>query len=143
MSLWEDIGHRNRWRKREHTSRRSGRSRRASLRNWSCGCIYLTYRAIAADGGDCCSTKEVKPYRVKDEIYEGLGDRTTTSGRSVINDSMEHLRLMRYIRMKKDDKGEWMIYLNRPLDFLLPGEHEKYLEKYGITGEVRFLEQEE
>ena len=49
---------------------------------------------------------------------------------------------MRYIRMKKDDKGEWMIYLNRPLDFLLPGEHEKYLEKYGITGDVRFLEQE-
>ena len=35
---------------------------------------YLTYRAIAANGGDCCSTKEVKPYRVKDEIYEGLGD---------------------------------------------------------------------
>lgn len=103
---------------------------------------YLTYRAIAANGGDCCSTKEVKPYRVKDEIYEGLGDRTTTSGRSVINDSMEHLRLMRYIRMKKDDKVEWMIYLNRPLDFLLPGEHEKYLEKYGITGDVRFLEQE-
>lgn len=31
-----------------------------------------------------------------------------------------------------------MIYLRSPLDFLLDGEHEAYLEKYDIKDEIEF-----
>jgi len=44
---------------------------------------------------------------------------------------------MGYIQFKKENEI-WVIYLKRPLDFLLDGEHEAYLEKYEIRDEINF-----
>lgn len=97
---------------------------------------YLIYQACSLSEDRSCPTSDVKAYRVKDKIYEGIDDDSTISHRSVIDDCVEHLRVMHYIRMHKSAEGTWRISLNRPLDFLLEGEHEAYLKKYNITKEI-------
>lgn len=98
---------------------------------------YCIYKACSLNDRISFDSKDVAFYKVKDILYEGFYD-TGSSHRGVIDDCMKHLKLMHYIRFRKvEDK--WMICLNRPLDFLLEGEHEAYLEKYGIVETVYFL----
>lgn len=100
---------------------------------------YLITKACTANDGLCCDTFTVKPYKVKFEIYEGIYDEPDHDYWRVIDDCVKYLKNMNYIKMRKSAEGRWLIYLNRPLDFLLPGEHEVYLKRYGITKTFRFL----
>lgn len=100
---------------------------------------YCVYKACSLNDGKCCSAKEVKPYKVRDIIYENKDTDPNISHKSVIDDCVEHLKNMHYVRFKREPVNGWMIYLERPLDFLLEGEHEAYLRKYHITNNVYFL----
>lgn len=97
---------------------------------------YCIYKACSLNDGISCDSKDVAFYKVKDILYEGFYD-TGTFHRGVIDDCIKHLTLMHYIRFRKVD-DRWTICMNRPLDFLLEGEHEAYLKKYDITEPVRF-----
>lgn len=100
---------------------------------------YCIYKACSLNDGVSCNAKAVSVYKVKDILYEGIDDDTGTLHRGIIDDCMKHLKLMHYIKFRKVE-DRWTICLNRPLDFLLEREHEAYLEKYGITEDVHFLE---
>lgn len=104
---------------------------------------YFIYKVCSLNDGICCKTSEASAHKIKYIIYEGFyGGIPDHDNKGVIDDCVDKLKLMKYIKFKKvNDK--WMIYLNRPLDFLLEGEHETYLDKYHITNNVRFLCDEE
>lgn len=87
---------------------------------------YYIYKECSLNDGVSCDAKAVLWGKVRDVLYE-------------IDDYILYLKRMHYIKFRMvGDK--WMIYLNRPLDFLFDGEHEEYLEDFGITGDVYFLE---
>lgn len=100
---------------------------------------YCICKACSQNDGISCCAKDVSAYKIKLIIYEGFyGGVPDHDNRSVIDDCIKHLKLMKYIKFKKINEV-WMIYLNRPLDFLLDGEHDKYLEKYNIVNNLYFL----
>lgn len=69
-----------------------------------------------------------------DFVYRGIYNEPDHMAQSVIDDCITNLKEMAYIGFKKvSDK--WMIYIKSNLDFLLLGEHEKYLETLNITND--------
>lgn len=100
---------------------------------------YCIYKACSLNNGNCCEAKAVSAYRIKDIVYDGFYNNTPDHDyRNVIDDCVKHLKLMNYIKFKKENEI-WMIYLNKPLDFLLDGEHKNYVTKYNIVKPVFFL----
>lgn len=99
---------------------------------------YCIYKQCTTNNSICCRASEVSSYKVKYKIYEGFYDgKPDHDNKSVIDDCVKHLKEMGYIQFRKES-DVWMIYLRRPLDFLLDGEHEAYLEKYDIKDEIEF-----
>lgn len=100
---------------------------------------YCIYKACSLNNGRCCEAKSVSPHKIKYVIYDGFYNNTPDHDfKNVIDDCFKHLKLMKYIKFKKVN-DIWMIYLNKPLDFLPDGEHENYIKKYNIINPVFFL----
>lgn len=99
---------------------------------------YCIYKECSLNNGECCNAKNISPYKIKYIIYNGFYNNIPDHDyKNVIDDCIKHLKLMKYIKFKKENEI-WMIYLNKPLDFLLNGEHEYYLKKYNIEKPVYF-----
>lgn len=100
---------------------------------------YCICKSCSINDGISCRASEVSAYKIKFVIYEGFYDGVPDhDNKSVIDDCIKHLKLMNYIKFKKLN-DVWMIYLNKPLDFLLEGEHNNYLEKYKIINNISYL----
>lgn len=100
---------------------------------------YCIYKACSVNNGECCLASDVSAYKIKYIIYEGFYKGIPDhDNKGVIDDCKYHLKSMNYIKYRKENE-KWMIYINRPLDFLLKNEHENYLEKYSISNHVKML----
>lgn len=99
---------------------------------------YCIYKACSLNNGKCCKATSVSAYRIKDIIYDEIYNTPDHDYKKVIDDCVHHLKSMGYIKFKKENET-WMIYLNKPLNFLLNGEHERYILKYNIINPVSFL----
>jgi hypothetical protein len=99
--------------------------------------FYCIYKACAESETTYCLASKSNAYNIKNIIYEGFYDGVPDHDNySVIEDCKKHLKEMGYIRYKKRNDEKWYIYVLKPLDFLLEGEHEFYMEKYRIDKDV-------
>lgn len=93
---------------------------------------YCIYRCCQESGGNSCPAELVSGYRIKGEIYKGIYAEPDHGYRGVIEDCKRHLIEMGYIHLEDDGR---VIVLDKPLDFLLPGEHEAYLARFAPAAE--------
>lgn len=101
---------------------------------------YCIYKACSINNGRSCLASDVSANKIKFIIYEGFYEGTPDhDNRSVIEDCKNHLKHMNYIKFRNENE-KWMIYINRPLDFLLDNEHESYMRKYNIVNPVESLD---
>ncbi len=93
---------------------------------------YCIYKGCSIYKSDSCPAREVSNYKIKNIVYEGFyNNRPDHDYNSVINDCKNYLMNMGYIHLEQRD-GDEFIFIDKPLDFLNPGEHETYLKKYNI-----------
>lgn len=112
--------------------------RRGNFTEFVVRTYYCIYKACSLNDGACCLASDVSAYKIKFIIYDGIYHTPDHDNKSVIDDCVKKLKLMYYIKFKKENE-KWMIYINKPLDFLLPNEHEQYLERFQINNSVKFL----
>lgn len=97
---------------------------------------YCIYKKCSDNKTDNCKASEVSSYKVKYKIYEGFyNGKSDHDNKIVIDDCVKHLKEMDYIQFKKEN-NIWIIYLKKPLDFLLENEHDRYMNDYGIDYEI-------
>lgn len=97
---------------------------------------YCIYKRCSENENGMCRGSDVSSYRIKHVIYEGYyNGQPDHDNRSVIDDCTKHLKEMHYIEFRKEN-DVWYIYVKRPLDFLLEGEHESYKTKFEIRREL-------
>lgn len=60
-------------------------------------------------------------------VYNGIYDKPDHMGHEVVNDCVRNLKELGYIGFKKIE-NTWYIFIKKELDFLKPGEHEKYIK---------------
>lgn len=94
---------------------------------------YCIYKACWLRKGNYCLADSVNNYRIKNIVYEGFyNNQPDHDYNNVINDCKRYLMEMGYIRRKHQGAHE-IIFINKPLDFLVPSEHATYLKKFGIS----------
>lgn len=94
--------------------------------------FYCIYESCSIHKSTSCPAREVSNYAIKDIVYAGFyNNRPDHDYDSVINDCKNHLMNMGYIHLEQRD-GDEFIVIDKPLDFLAPGEHELFLRKYNI-----------
>ncbi len=97
---------------------------------------YCIYKTCAINNTNYCLVSEVTPYKIKNIIYEGIyGGQPDHDYNNVINNCFTHLENMQYIHYDNSKSREF-IFIDKPLDFLLEGEHGYYLKKYNIKNEI-------
>lgn len=90
---------------------------------------YAIYDHCRAGGGASCPAAAVRNRNICRFVYHGIYDQPDHDYDHVIEDCKKNLREMGYIRLSEDKQT---VFLDRPLDFLLEGEHEKYLAMLDI-----------
>lgn len=100
---------------------------------------YCIAKLCSDNDGISCEPRFFHPRIISKIVYEGFYDEPDHDHVNVINDCKDTLKKMNYIKFKKEHNN-WVVYLNKPLDFLLPGEHEAYLEKFGIKSKLNYLD---
>lgn len=70
-------------------------------------------------------------------VYKDIYSEPDHMASSVVDDCINNLKEMSYIGFRKID-NKWMIYIKNYLDFLLPGEHEKYIELLEIVDDFMY-----
>ncbi|WP_242833555.1 hypothetical protein [Desulfosporosinus youngiae] len=81
---------------------------------------------------NACPAREVSNYRIRNIVYEGFyNSQPDHDYQNVIENCKKHLIEMKYIPLAQQGQDDY-IFVDKPLDFLLPGEHEAYLKKFGI-----------
>ncbi|MBO0468008.1 hypothetical protein JZO73_10755 [Enterococcus plantarum] len=100
---------------------------------------YCIYKSCALNNKQYCLGSDASSYKINKIIYEGFyGGVPDHDNKNVIDDCKKKLKEMGYIKFKKEN-NVWLIYVIKNLDFLLPGEHEFYIEKFGIEHEIQFF----
>ena len=93
---------------------------------------YCIYKACSKHQRNSCPAKEVSNYRIKNVVYEGFyNNKPDHDYQNVIDNCKKHLIEMKYIHLAPQDNDDY-IFIDKPLDFLLPGEHEVYLKKFCV-----------
>ncbi|MBQ9071915.1 MAG: topoisomerase DNA-binding C4 zinc finger domain-containing protein [Bacilli bacterium] len=99
---------------------------------------YCIYKACDENGTNYCLESDVSNFKIKYKIYEGFyGGVPDHDSPHVIGDCFNHLSNMGYISFD-DSKSKTLVVINKHLDFLLPGEHEFYKQKYNISKDIDF-----
>lgn len=93
------------------------------LQNLWCGFITLFWPAAEGDGRSC-PIGQVRNRRLSRFVYRGIYDRPDHDYDMVLEDCKRNLLQMGYLHLSEDGMR---IFVDRPLDFLLEGEHERYL----------------
>lgn len=114
--------------------------KRGNFTEFTVRVYYNICLQASLNDGVSCTSSSVRWYKINKDIYDGIYDKPDHASQSIIDDCMKHLKQMGYIKFQKlDDK--WYIFLISPLDFLLEGEHEYYLEKYNIYNELKYCKE--
>ncbi|MDF3001610.1 MAG: putative C-terminal domain of topoisomerase [Bacillota bacterium] len=93
---------------------------------------YSIYEGCSLHKSHSCPAREVSNYKIKDTVYAGFyNNQPDHDYNSVINDCKNHLINMGYIHLEQKGGNEF-VFIDKPLDFLVPSEHESYLRRYGI-----------
>lgn len=97
---------------------------------------YCIYKACVSNNSRSCLANESNAYKINKIVYEGFyGGKPDHGSQGIIDDCKKYLKEMGYIKYKKEN-DKWYINIISPLDFLLEGEHEFYMSKYGIDTEL-------
>lgn len=89
--------------------------------------FYCIYNQCLLGQDIMCPTNQVSNKKISLSVYGGLGDNTPDHDYyNVINDCKNHLINMGYIHIENHSNIEYYV-IDKHLDFLLPGEHEHYL----------------
>ncbi|MFZ7101424.1 MAG: topoisomerase DNA-binding C4 zinc finger domain-containing protein [Peptococcaceae bacterium] len=97
---------------------------------------YCIYKGCSKHQSNSCPAKEVSNYRIKNVIYEGFyHNQPDHDYQNVIGNCKKHLIEMKYIHLMQHGNDDY-IFIDKPLDFLLPGEHEAYLKKFCIEDRI-------
>lgn len=97
---------------------------------------YSIYKKCAEIEDYSCKCSDVNSHKIKYIVYEGVyGGVPDHDYANVIDDCVKNLKEMGYIRFQKRDET-WFFRVEKRLDFLLPGEHERYMEKFSITKQI-------
>jgi len=99
---------------------------------------YSICKVCADNDGMSCEPKFFHPTKISKIVYDGFYDEPDHDYYNVISDCIDHLKKMNYIKFVKES-GKWIVYLNKPLDFLLCGEHDEYLKKFEIGIKLEYL----
>ena len=89
---------------------------------------YSIDRCCRELGGNRCPSELVSSRRIKDAVYDGIYPEPDHDYDGVIGDCKKHLTEMGYLHTEEDGS---ITVIDKPLDFLLPGEHEAYLARFG------------
>lgn len=88
---------------------------------------YIIWASAHTNPNKECFVNSISEYKIANLVYQNLGDPEF----SVVADARQELVKMYYIRYIKDEKlDQWKVRLEKPLDFLQPGEDEFYKNKY-------------
>lgn len=90
---------------------------------------YLTLKACGGRLGERCQVGAVKNRRGAAAVYEGIYDRPDHQSRQILENCLVDLEKLGYL--SRPEAGAFL-QVEKPLDFLLEGEHEAYLTKFGI-----------
>lgn len=91
---------------------------------------YCIYKGCSNHQRNFCPAREASNYRIKNLVYEGFyNNKPDHDYQNVIDNCKKHLIEMGYIHLEQRDNDDY-IFIDKPLDFLLPGEHEAYLKKF-------------
>lgn len=88
---------------------------------------YSIDRCCREQGGNNCPSELVSNRQIKNAVYDGIYPEPDHGYDGVIGDCKKHLTEMGYIHTEEDGR---VTVIDRPLDFLLPGEHEAYLARF-------------
>ncbi len=98
---------------------------------------YSIYKNCSKHQSNACPAREVSNYRIRNIVYEGFyNNQPDHDYQNVIENCKKHLIEMKYIHLAQQGQDDY-IFVDKPLDFLLPGEHEVYLKKFGIEERSR------
>lgn len=97
---------------------------------------YYIYKCCEQNRNTHCPSSDISRYKILRFIFEEFDD-TQTYVASTIDDCIKKLKLMHYIRFVKEN-DKWIVYIVKPLDFLLEGEHEAYMDKLQIKNKIDF-----
>ncbi len=87
--------------------------------------VYYAVLACCMEGdGRSCPIRQVRNRRLSCFVYRGIYDRPDHDYDMVLEDCKRNLLQMGYLHLSEDGMR---IFVDRPLDFLLEGEHERYL----------------
>lgn len=87
--------------------------------------VYYAVLACCMEGdGRSCRAGQVRNPRLSHFVYRGIYDRPDHDYDMVLEDCKRNLMQMGYIHLSEDGTR---IFVDRPLGFLLEGEHERYL----------------
>ena len=87
--------------------------------------VYYAVLACCMEGdGRSCPIGQVRNRRLSRFVYRGIYDRPDHDYDMVLEDCKRNLLQMGYLHLSEDGMR---IFVDRPLDFLLEGEHERYL----------------
>jgi ssDNA-binding Zn-finger/Zn-ribbon topoisomerase 1 len=97
---------------------------------------YCIYKCCSVYKSIYCPANDVSNSKIKNIIYENFyNNQPDHDYVNVINDCKKHLTEMGYIHLEYMN-GREIIFLDKTLDFLVPGEHEYYLQKYHIPKDI-------
>lgn len=93
--------------------------------------VVRTYYCIlqCCGNSNACPASMVRNRKICQAVYYGIYDQPDHDYDGVIDDCKKKLREMGYLHTENRKGEEWLV-IDRPLDFLLPGEHETYLKKF-------------
>ena len=92
---------------------------------------YLIYQACGGDFKVAIPKQSLDVRRMSYAVYDGIYDKPDHGYSQVISSCLKDLERAGYLRIQQRDGCEY-ISVEKPLDFLLEGEHEIYCNRFGI-----------
>lgn len=78
-----------------------------------------------------CAVKKLNYHQLSVDMYKGIYNHPDHDAYGTIQSCLKELTNMGYIHKEEIDHQEYIV-IDKELDYLLEGEHEKYLKKYGV-----------
>ncbi len=100
--------------------------------------FYQIYKACRESFGTHCSVDSLDLRSLCFAVYADIYDEPDHDWELVMTNCIGDLERLGYLSRERI-QGSDVVAFKRPLDFLLEGEHEHYLQRYGIIEASLFL----
>lgn len=92
---------------------------------------YLIYQACGGRLRSAVPKQALDVRKMSYAVYDGIYDKPDHDSSQIIGNCLKDLEKAGYLSTQQRDGGEF-IRVEKPLDFLLEGEHEIYCKRFGI-----------